>query len=66
MYVAETVSVPVAVGVMLTEQEPATRVQLPPGVKVTVPVGVVFVPGAVSATAAEHEKAIRTVPVADK
>ncbi len=49
---------------MLTEHEPLTSVQVPPGVKVTVPVGVVAVPGEVSATVAEHDRDTPTVPVA--
>jgi len=53
--------VPAAVGVTLTEHVaeavvPA-RVHVPPGVKVTVPVGVLVVPAAVSVTVAVHEDA---------
>jgi hypothetical protein len=53
--------VPEAVGVVLTEHVadvpvPA-NVQVPPGVKVTVPLGVVAVPVAVSVTVAVHEVA---------
>ena len=57
-----TVSVPAPVGVKVTEQLPMTRLQLVAGVKVplavpdelnlTVPVGVLAVPDAVSATVA--------------
>jgi hypothetical protein len=48
--------VPAALGVMLTEHMadapvPAS-VQVPPGMKVTIPVGVVAVPGEVSVTVA--------------
>jgi sorbitol-specific phosphotransferase system component IIBC len=58
------VSVPVAVGVMVTEQVaeavvPA-RVHVPPGVNVTVPVGVDVVPVAVSVTVAVHDVACPT------
>ena len=61
LYAADTVRVPAAVGVTLTEQVadapvPAS-VQVPPGVKVTVPVGVEVVPVAVSVTVAVHEVA---------
>ncbi len=50
---------------MLTEHEPLTSVQVPPGVKVTVPVGVTGVPTAdASATVAEHVRATPTVPLA--
>jgi hypothetical protein len=60
-YEAETVRVPETVGVVLTEHVadapvPA-RVQVPPGVKVTVPVGVIAVPVDVSATVAVHDVA---------
>jgi len=60
-YVAETSRVPAAVGVILTEQVadapvPAS-VQVPPGVKVTVPVGVMAVPVEVSVTVAVHDVA---------
>ncbi len=50
---------------MLTEHEPLTSVQVPPGVKVTVPVGVTGVPTAdASATVAVQDVAwlITTVP----
>ena len=55
---------PGAVGVMLTEQVadapvPA-NVQVPPGVNVTVPVGVLVVPVAVSVTVAVHDVACPT------
>jgi len=55
------VRVPVAVGVTLTEQVadapvPA-RVHVPPGVNVTVPVGVLVVPTDVSVTVAVHDVA---------
>ena len=55
---------PAVVGVTLTEQVadapvPA-NVQVPPGVKVTVPVGVLVVPAAVSVTVAVHEEACPT------
>jgi len=55
-YEAETVRVPETVGVVLTEHVadapvPA-NVQVPPGVKVTVPVGVMAVPVEVSVTVA--------------
>jgi hypothetical protein len=55
------VNVPVVVGVMLTEHiadapVPA-KVQVPPGVRVTVPVGVEAVPAAASVTAAVHDVA---------
>ena len=54
------VAVPVALGVNVTEQVPAARVQLaalnvpaaPLEVNATVPVGVLMVPGEVSVTAA--------------
>ena len=46
---------PTAVDVILTEQEPLASVQGPPGVKVMTPVGVVGVPGDVSATLAVHD-----------
>ncbi len=50
---------------MLTEHEPLTSEQVPPGVKVTVPVGVTGVPTAdTSATVAEHVRATPTVPLA--
>src|SRR5207245_9710280 len=60
-YAADTVKVPAVVGVILTEQVadapvPAS-VQVPPGVKVTVPVGVLVVPAAVSVTVAVHDVA---------
>jgi len=53
--------VPAAVGVTLTEHVadapvPAS-VHVPPGVNVTVPVGVLVVPAAVSVTVAVHEDA---------
>jgi len=59
--------VPAAVGVTLTEHVadapvPAS-VQVPPGVKVTVPVGVLVVPAAVSVTVAVHEDAWLTTTV---
>jgi len=58
-------AVPVAVAVNVTEQLPDTRAQVvelnepagPVSVKVTVPVGVVTVPGEVSVTVAVHEEA---------
>jgi len=53
--VADTLTVPAVVGVRLTEQEPLTSVQVPPGVKVTVPVGVVTFPGEMSVTLALHD-----------
>ncbi len=53
-----------AVGVMLTEHEPPTSVQVPPGVKLTAPLGVDVVPGEASATVAEHDRETPTVPVA--
>jgi hypothetical protein len=61
------VSVPVAVGVVLTVQVadapvPA-RVQVPPGVNVTVPVGVDVVPAAVSVTVAVQLVACPTITV---
>jgi hypothetical protein len=40
---------------ILTEQEPLVRVQVPPGVKLTVPEGVVTLPGEVSVTFAVHD-----------
>ena len=46
---------PVAVGVMATEQEPFVSVQLPLGAKVTLPVGVIVAPGAVSVTVTVHD-----------
>jgi hypothetical protein len=50
--------VPAAVGVILTEQVADApvppSVHVPPGVKVTVPVGVLVVPVAVSVTVAVH------------
>ncbi len=49
---------------MLTEHEPLTSVQVPPGVKVTVPVGVVEPAPEVSATVAEHDRDTPMVPVA--
>ena len=52
---ADTLTVPAVVGVRLTEQEPLTSVQVPPGVKVTVPVGVVTFPGEMSVTLALHD-----------
>ena len=48
-------TVPAVVGVRLTEQEPLTSVQVPPGVKVTVPVGVVTFPGEKSVTLELHD-----------
>ena len=42
---------------MLTEQEPPERVQGPPGVKVTVPIGVTAPVPDVSATVAVHDVA---------
>ena len=48
-------TVPAVVGVRLTEQEPLTSVQVPPGVKATVPVGVVTFPGEMSVTLALHD-----------
>ena len=59
--------VPVAVGVTLTEQVadapvPA-RVHVPPGVNVTVPVGVLVVPTEVSVTVAVHDVAWLTTTV---
>ena len=59
--------VPVAVGVTLTEQVanapvPA-RVHVPPGVNVTVPVGVLVVPTDVSVTVAVHDVAWFTTTV---
>jgi len=53
--VADTLTVPAVVGVRLTEQEPLTSVQVPPGVKVTVPAGVVTFPGEMSVTLALHD-----------
>jgi len=53
--VADTLTVPAVVGVRLTEQEPVTSAQVPPGVKVTVPVGVVTFPGEMSVTLALHD-----------
>ena len=53
LYVADTVRVPAAVAAIVTLQLPDARVHVPPGVKVTVPVGVLAVPAAeVSATVA--------------
>jgi len=57
------VAAPVAVAVKVTEQVPLARVQLvglkvpaaPVDVKLTVPVGVLAVPGELSATVALHE-----------
>ena len=46
---------PTTVGVILIEQEPLASVQVPPGVKVTIPVGVLAVPGEVSVTLAVHD-----------
>jgi len=40
---------------ILTEQEPPESAHVPPGVKVTRPVGVVAVPGEVSVTLAVHD-----------
>jgi hypothetical protein len=59
--------VPVAVGVVLTEHVadvpvPAS-VQVPPGVNVTVPVGVLDVPTDVSVTVAVHDVAWFTTTV---
>ena len=55
---------PVAVGVTLTEHVAVApvpaNVHVPPGVKVTVPVGVLVVPAAVSVTVAVHEEACPT------
>jgi len=61
-------AVPVAVAVKVTEQLPDTRVHVvelnepagPVSVKVTVPVGVVTVPGDVSVTVAVHDDACPT------
>ena len=61
-------AVPVAVAVRVTEQLPETRAQVvelnepagPVSVKVTVPVGVVTVPGDVSVTVAVHDEACPT------
>ena len=58
-------AVPVAVAVNVTEQLPDTRAHVvelkepagPVSVKVTVPVGVVMVPGEVSVTVAVHDEA---------
>jgi hypothetical protein len=63
-----TVTVPVAVAVNVTEQVPATSVQLaalndpaaPVEVNATVPVGVLAVPVEVSATVAVHVEATPT------
>lgn len=68
LYVADTDSVPAVVGVMTTEHEadvpvPAS-VQTPPGVKVTVPVGVDAVPTSVSVTVALHVVGWPTTTVA--
>jgi len=53
LYVAHTDRVPAVVAVTVTLQLPDTSVQVPPGVNVTVPVGVLAVPAAeVSATVA--------------
>jgi len=49
---------------MFTEQDPASNAQVPPGVKLTVPVGVDVIPGVVSAIAAEQVRETPTVPVA--
>ena len=55
LYVADTASVPAVVAVIVTLQLPDTSVHVPPGVNVTVPVGVLGVPAAdVSATVAVH------------
>ena len=55
---------PDTVGVVLTEHVDDApvpdNVQVPPGVKVTVPVGVLVVPAAVSVTVAVHEVACPT------
>jgi len=51
LYVADTVRVPAAVAVIVTLQLPDARVHVPPGVNVTVPVGVVG-PVAMSVTVA--------------
>ncbi len=61
-------AVPVAVAVKVTEQPPDTRAQVvelnepagPVSVKVTVPVGVVAVPGEVSVTVAVQDEATPT------
>jgi hypothetical protein len=59
--------VPVAVGVVLTEHVADVpvpdNVQFPPGVKVTVPVGVLAVPTDVSVTVAVHDVAWLTTTV---
>jgi hypothetical protein len=59
--------VPEAVGVVVTEhvaEAPVpANVQVPPGVKVTVPVGVLVVPVAVSVTVAVHVVACPTTTV---
>ena len=49
---------------MFTEHDPASSAQVPPGVKLTVPVGVDVVPDAVSAIVAEQLRETPTVPVA--
>jgi hypothetical protein len=67
--VAETVRVPATISVMLTEQLAELGVELaspqvtPPGVKVTVPVGVVAPDPEVSVTVAMHEVAWFTTTV---
>ena len=62
-----TVRVPVAVGVILTEQVAVVpvpaRVQVPPGVNVTVPLGVIAVPVDVSVTVAVQLVACPTMTV---
>lgn len=42
-------------GVIAVEHDPPVNVHDPPGLKVTIPVGVLGVPGDVSVTVAEHE-----------
>lgn len=62
LYVPDTVAVPVALGVKVTEHEPLARVHeaalsvpaAPLLVNDTVPVGVLAVPGDVSVTVAVH------------
>ncbi len=55
---------PAAVGVMFTEHVPADSVQVPPGVKATVPVRVAAVPVDVSTTVALQDSDTPIVPVA--
>ena len=65
MYAPVIVAVPVAIAVKVTEHLPETRVQVaelkdpaaPVSVKLTLPVGVIDVPGDVSDTVAVHEEA---------